>query len=211
MAAAFKHAWQETGGHVLEEIHFPINNGDFANPVKRLLNIDSSERRAKKLQQIINRRIQREARLRQDADMIFLAAPPLYARQLLPQFRFHKADSLPVYSTSHIFSGIVNPEIDADMDGIRFTDIPWVLSEDTDVLKDKINRNWRAEKSPYRRLYALGIDSFNLIPHLSRLALEPAATYAGQTGILSMTDDGLIQRRLLWGRIKAGRPHLLAD
>ncbi|MGI9229108.1 MAG: penicillin-binding protein activator [Gammaproteobacteria bacterium] len=213
MAATFERSWEQSGGRILEHRTFDTRDRDFSRPVKQLLNIDGSEHRAAILRQILNRRIISETRLRHDADVIFLAAPPLYARQLIPQFRFHKADGIPIYSTSHIFSGVIDPAGDRDMNDVKFTDIPWVLpgTNEANIIKQQINRNWDAEKSPDQRLYALGVDSFHLIPHLTRLALQPDTAYAGQTGSLSMDSYGRIKRRLLWGTIRRGKPYRLLN
>ena len=44
-----------------------------------------------------------------------------------PQLNFHQANNLPVYSTSHVFSGFVNTRTDHDIDNVTFGDMPWVL------------------------------------------------------------------------------------
>ena len=225
IAAIFSREWERGGGRVLDSVAFPISERDtapgaatarvarenFATPVKQLLNVDSSESRVAGLREILPTKIFSDARLRRDADMIFLAAPPLYARQLVPQFRFHKAGDIPIYATSHVFSGVVNPAGDKDMNGVRFIDIPWILSAApvSAEIRRRVNRSWKAEQSPYRRLYALGVDSFHLLSRLSRLALQPGASYAGETGVLSLDDKGHIRRQLLWGAIRNGRPRLL--
>jgi len=213
LARAFGDSWNALGGRVLEYVSYDHRAGDFSTPVKELLNIDSSEARIRKLRQKLNRRLESEPRLRQDADMIFMAAVPFSARQIVPQFRFYRAVEIPVYATSHVFSGVVNVQADSDMNGIRFTEIPAILDPDKRVsaVQDSINRNWSADTSNFRRLYAMGIDALRLIPEIGRLALQDDAVYAGQTGDLYMTGDGRILRRLLWARMVNGKPRLLSD
>src|SRR5690554_7108230 len=68
-----------------------------------------------------------EPRRRQDADWLFLVALPQQARQIKPTLAFNFASDLPVYSTSHVYSGEPNPSKDRDLNGIVFCDTPWLL------------------------------------------------------------------------------------
>lgn len=207
---AFRDAWLPLGGRVLERVSYDPQGKDYSLPVRRLLNIDASEERARRLRRKLNVALRSEARLRQDADLIFMAAFPVAARQLVPQFRFHKAEGLPVYATSHVFTGAVNPQADADMNEVMFADLPWILlpRAGASSLRALVNEHFQAS-SAYRRLHALGVDAFHLIPHLPRLAVDGAASFAGATGLLSMAGDGMINRQLLWSRIVNGKPELL--
>ena len=208
---AFREGWSASGGVILETIAYEPRTNDFGAPVKQMLNVDGSEVRTRRLRQTLSRSLNNRARRRQDADMIFMAAFPIAGRQIIPQLRFHDAAQMPVYATSHIFTGSVNPAADADMNGVEFPDLPWVLAPDgeTSSIKTLINDNFRAASSVYQRLYAFGADAFNLIPHLARLAYEDEAEYRGATGALSMSGDGRITRKLPWGKIINGKPELL--
>ncbi len=211
--AAFRDTWSASGGIVLETIDYEPRTNDYGPPVKQLLNIDGSEARNRRLRQTLGRSLDNRTRRRQDADMIFMAASPIAGRQIIPQLRFHDAGRIPVYATSHIFSGSENPQADADMNGVAFPDLPWVLAPDDSTLsiKSLINDNFQAGASVYQRLYAFGADAYNLIPHLTRLAYQEEAEFHGATGILSMSGDGRISRKLPWGKIINGKPELLDD
>ncbi len=208
---AFREEWAAYGGTVLEHVTYAADSGDYRTPVKRLLNIDSSERRAIILRQRLGRRLISESRLREDADMIFVAATPVAARQLVPQLRFFRAADLALYSSSHAYGGKEDPRADRDMDGVMFLDMPWLLDkgQQGSQLQEIINQHWSADTSLYRRLYALGIDAFQVIPELGRLALQQHSRHAGKTGELYMTEAGHLLRRLLWAKFAKGRPRLL--
>lgn len=208
---AFVDRFEQLGGSVLEHVNYQSTSSDYRKPVKQMLNIDSSERRARLLKERLSRRLKSEGRLRQDADMLFMAAAPVSARQLVPQLRFFRADHVPVYTTSRAYSGSVNPQSDNDMNNVMFLDMPWLLKreQESSFLQETINHLWSADSSAYRRLYALGIDAFQLIPELARLSLQRHSSYAGKTGELSMSEDGRIRRKLLWARFVKGRPSLM--
>lgn len=212
LAEAFAKNWYSLGGTVLEYVAFDQNTSDYSSPVRELLNLDSSQQRATRLRQKLNRALKSEPRLRQDADMIFMAAVPVSARQIVPQLRFYLAGNIPVYASSHAFSGIANPQADSDMNGIMFLDIPAILQAGNlnSALAADLNRNWSAENSNYRRLYALGVDAYRLIPHIGRLSLQESSVYPGETGELSMDEMGRITRKLVWARFVNGLPQTMA-
>lgn len=211
LQSAFRDSWQAAGGLVLETMDYDPRTNDFGTPVKRLLNVDGSESRTRQLRQTLGMRLENRPRRRRDADMIFMAAFPIAARQLIPQLRFHDAGEIPVYATSHSFTGSVNQQADADMNGVRFPDLPWILApgDEISAIKDLVNDSFRADSSVYQRLYAFGADAFNVIPHLARLAFDEKTEFHGATGALSMSGDGRISRKLPWGKIINGKPELL--
>ena len=211
LADAFVKHLLELGGEVSRHTRFINNTTDFSSPVKELLNIDKSEQRARDLRNKLKIKIHNIERRRQDADFIFIAAIPEDARQLIPQLRFHYADNLPVYSTSHIFTGIIDSAKDIDLNDVIFIDMPWILDtkRQLSIVQDALNRNWSQEKSEYRRLYALGIDAYNLIPNINRLNHEEDSFMIGETGDLTIVRDNIIKRNLRKAKFIEGKPVLL--
>lgn len=211
LVQSFMERWQANGGKIVDYVNYQANTTDYSIPVKRLLNIAGSESRAKLLQQRLNKKIKSETRIRHDADMIFLVADQTAARQIVPQLRFYRADSIPVYSTRFLYSGFITAQLDNDINGVLFTDFPWVMesADSENPIHKIIDMNWSANTSKYNRMYALGVDAFKLIPNLDRLAAQPSITYAGETGDLYLTEDGIIKRKLLWAQFVDGKPQLL--
>lgn len=211
LSAAFTGDWREDGGTVLDSITYNPDTQDFITPVKRLLNIDSSDARIAQLRHVLSRNIIGTRRRRQDADFIYMAAAPLNGRQIVPQFRFFRVEDLPIYSTSQVYAGHPEPQLDADMNGVEFTDIPWVLRQPAQrpPIQVSLENDWSSQTSPYRRLYAFGVDAFRLITRLGHMTVEHDYSYAGQTGDLSAGTDGRIHRQLRRARFVDGRPELL--
>jgi outer membrane PBP1 activator LpoA protein len=205
---AFRTHWQAMGGEVVEVSTYAPDTKDFAAPIKLLLNIDESEARVAELRKTVGRDLQTEPRRRQDADMLFLAAFPLQARQLRPQLQFFRAETLPVYATSHVYVGAPDSHRDVDLDGIAFADMPWILNEGIvpGSVRDIVQRHWPEEAATYGRLYALGADAYRLLSNLDRLRGEPGYRLDGDTGVLLMNDRGQILRQLTWARFTGGIP-----
>ena len=211
LTETFSQHWIKLGGEIVGHAKFTDNTTDFSTPVKKLLNIDKSEQRARNLRNKLNIKIHNVERRRKDVDFIFTVATPEDARQLIPQIRFHRADNIPIYSTSHIYTGIVNAAKDIDLNNVIFVDIPWILDTERQlsIIQDALNRNWSQEKSQYRRLYALGIDAYNIIPDIYRLTHEENSFLLGETGSLTISPDNIIKRNLRKAKFLEGKPVLI--
>ena len=144
-------------------------------------------------------------------DFFFLIAAPNQARLIRPQLSFYRASSLPVFSTSRVYSGQANASQDADMNGIVFCDMPWTLDEDASWqhMQQTINDFWPADASRYARLYALGIDAYRLAPYLGSGSAGMFGAYRGVTGNLSLAGGGIVTRTLRCAEFRRGVPVLL--
>lgn len=208
---AFRQRWLELGGELVEDSSYVAEGRDFATPIRNLLNVDESRGRHKSLQRLLKENIKFQMRRRQDIDFVFLAAYPKQARQLRPQFDFFNASNLPVYATSHVYSGMVNAKADRDMNGIIFGDMPWTLNKQAGKLplRDAVERNWGKDRTAYSRLFAFGVDAWQLIPNLERLSRYRFARLAGGTGSLRIDEYNRVQRGLSWASFHAGKPRLI--
>ncbi len=208
---AFRDRWEELGGRVVEQQTYNSSKNDFSSPIRKLLNIDDSKRRYRKLARLLKTKLKYSTYRRHDIDFIFIAGYPRQARQIRPQLKFFHASQVPVYATSHIFTGNLNPERDRDMDGIRFGDMPWVLSETTAYhgLRNEIESLISKAGNKHQRLYALGVDAFNIIAALNTLKAYPYERYQGETGSLSLDEKQRIKRQLSWVYFRSGRPILV--
>lgn len=211
VATAFRTQWENLGGMVVESQSYQPQDSDYSVPLKQLLNIDASEARKNLLEIILKTKLKFDPRRREDVDFIFLAAYAQQGRLLKPQINFYQALGLPVYSTSHVFTGNPDPIYDTDLNGIMFGDMPWTLVGEGRILslKNAIQGKWPNRRTQLDRLYALGLDAYGIIPHLERLGADPYARYGGVTGGLTMDSAGRIHRQLVWARFTKGVPKLL--
>ncbi len=211
VAAAFADAWEGFGGTVVEIQSYLNDGSDMSSPVRKLLDVDESDARYRSLKQVLGSDVKRQPRRRQDVDFVFMAAFPRQARQLRPQLEFHQALDLPVYSTSHIYSGIADPDADRDIDGVVFGDMPWVLDPATSGggLRREVGTLWSNSLNAFVRLYAFGADAYYLVGELGRLRAQQNAEFQGVTGRLSLNQNNQIDRRLMWARFNKGTPQIL--
>lgn len=211
MQRAFQQEWETLGGIVVEYADYGVEQIDFSATISRLLNLDSSNTRAAQLRQRLGRSVHGGGRLRGDADLVFMAANPVAARQIIPQFRFYGVNRMAVYGTSHVYGGTDNPMADSDLNGLLFADMPWVLGQPGNYpdLAETMDKNWSAANSPLRRFYALGIDACLLITQIPHLLLDSDAVFQGVTGWLRLLPDDTVERELAFARFVDGRPEPL--
>ena len=208
---SFRERWLALGGDLLERQSYNPRENDFSTPIRTLLNIDESFQRRRSLRNALGRKIEFVPRRRQDANFIFLVAKTRLARQIRPQLQFHHAARLPIYTTSHSYSGRPAPKQDLDLESVVFPDIPWLLTDEGEqpLSRSLLQPELEKKSSSYGRLFAMGIDSYRLTPHLSRLRSSPAETLDGKTGILHLGRDNIVHRQLVWARMKQGVPEVI--
>lgn len=202
---AFQNQWQ---GH--KNIHSEIYRYDpktkgIADGIKDVLSIDSSKQRRNDLRRLLGRGIKFSERRRKDIDVIFVAGiSSKDAAQIRPQLKYFGADDVPVYATSHIYSNNINKRMLRDMNGILFCDMPWMLNYKSKKfpLRRQLQKVYNIEKSRHIRLYALGVDTFTMLPALRNLQVSSVERYEGVTGYLSIDKEQHIIRQLEWAFIE---------
>ena len=209
---AFQTRFEELGGAVLAAEQYLPREADFQPAIKRALRLNESQARYRSVRNVIKRDVHFEPRRRRDVDMVFMAAAPREARLLRPQLEFLRAADLPVYATSHSFSGRIDRRADSDLDGVIFSDIPWVLNNlyEPSERYRALEATVPASVARQPRLVALGIDAFRIVPYLRRLKERDYERYEGLTGNLYIDAQGRMHRELKWAQFENGQPRVLA-
>ena len=131
------------------------------------------------------------------ADFLFLIATADHAQQLVPRLRNIQ---LPLYSTSHALGNTTRAK--PELAGLYIVEIPWLLHPGKhDALSLESLRRRVAFNPRYTRLYAMGIDAYQLLPKLSWMAAHPQAQISGKTGRLQLDSRRRVHRKLPLGRI----------
>ncbi len=272
VANAFIEQWQSLGATIIKNESFPSEISDYSRVIQTLLGLDKSIIRKRSLETKINAKLTFTARRNDDVDMIFLAANAEQSRLIVPQLRFFQAHDLPLYATSYVYSGNPNPIMDADLDGLIFGDMRWMLEDvarykadiaakqalavtlqaqpeatstaaDGNGLLDgsvdpaeqvsnqfanpAINNRAtvaepthgvaqaprqepaQAQHNPYEhsalnRLYALGIQSYQIIPRLNLLRSKTLTHFFGRAMTVSIDQAGRVVRLPLWAKFVSG-------
>ncbi|UZE95570.1 penicillin-binding protein activator [Alkalimarinus alittae] len=198
---AFSKEWLSRNGEIVDSAFFTTDK--LSSVVESLLAVDKSKQRARQVRNTVVESLEFTPRRRQDIDAIVLISKPETARQLKPLFSFHYASDIPIYSTSHIYSGTPSPQKDNDLNGIKFIETPWVLSQ-TNAIKHQVHKLMPRRAQYYDRLFALGSDAYTLAPRLILLERIEGSQVNGQTGLLTMNEKKQIIRTLDWARFVRG-------
>jgi outer membrane PBP1 activator LpoA protein len=135
---------------------------------------------------------------------IFISMRPQQARLLLPQLKLARVN-LPVFGTSHIYTGVDDASANRDLEGVEFCDAPWLF----DVQPGLPNHGDIAGQLPAAhgtsaRLFAFGMDAWNLAPYLDWLRAHPGSYLPGASGQLTSDQFGRIRRVLVWAKFQDG-------
>lgn len=200
----FEDLWEQLGGELVATVSYGSGD-DYGDIIKRLMAIDESERRAREIADLLPRSsVEFIPRRRQDIDFIMLIANASQGRQLKPTLAFYYAGDVPVYARPSINDGRNDPATNGDLDGIVFTEAPWILTEDS-VLKQTITANLRPGQGDLERLRALGIDAYRLYSRLQQLAAGEIEAIDGVTGELQLLSDLRFRRSLTPATFRQGQ------
>ena len=203
-AQHFESSWVELGGEIADQVSFS-GAGDHSETITQALLINQSHKRAKILKTHLagsGNAVKFEPRRRKDVDAIVLFSLPTDGRQIIPTLAFHYAADLPVYASHHIYQGPTDTSRDRDLEGVIFTELPWLIEQPS--VQQKISQKW-PNRERYSRLFAIGVDAYQLFPRLEELQNLTNSSVDGVTGILQMNSLGRIVTQSSWGQFKSGK------
>jgi outer membrane PBP1 activator LpoA protein len=131
-----------------------------------------------------------------DADLVFLAADPGQARAVRPYLN----NQIPVFATSQINSGRVDPVANVDLNGIRFVEMPWLAQPDN--LTAMIYPRPDSLAPELQRFYAFGIDACRIANEFLNRRLR--VNLEGVTGTLTLKPNGTVEREAMQSVFRDG-------
>jgi uncharacterized protein len=189
---AFAEELTQHGGTLLDGARYDTSRADFSDIIKQILQIHAVKGEP--------------STHRSDVDFVFVEGTPGTVRLIMPQLKFNYAGDIPVYSTSDSFEP--NPSANADLDGLSFPDMPWMVSADpvTGQIRDSVREAWPSRTARLDRLYAFGFDAYRLVPSLKSKSLSETNSVSGVSGKLYLDEHNRIRRELDWVQLKNGGP-----
>ena len=107
-----------------------------------------------------------------------------------------------VYASSRSYQAGAGPDYRLEMEGVQFSDIP-LLAGSNPALMQQATAKFGNDYSLVR-LYAMGIDAWNLANHFSQMRTLPGFEVSGSTGDLSANANCVIHRKLPWLQYRQG-------
>ena len=200
---SFTLRFQELGGNVTNLLKYNKEDTKINNSIKNLLNIEESTKRKNHMQNILKTKLQFKPHIANNLDMIFSVGKSEDMRVIKPQFNFNYAEDIPFYSTSHIYNGVYNKEINQDLNDIKFCDIPWLYNTNNMLEKKYLRES--VDKRDLLRFVAIGMDSIKIIYNINTLELNKHKYLLGNTGFLRLDEFNKIRRNLTIVKFKNGK------
>lgn len=140
---------------------------------------------------------------------VFISMRPQQARLLVPQLRLARI-TLPIFGTSHIYGGSDDANANRDLDGVEFCDAPWLFDAQPGLPNHAdIATQLPSARGASARLFAFGMDAWNLVPYIDWLREHAGSYLPGASGQLTADQFGRVRRVLVWARFEDGLAHPL--
>ena len=200
----FNQEWQKYS-LIKPEVGLYTDSKDMAKVIANLLEVDASKSRIKVVKSLFREEVDSETRSRMDIDVIYILGDAIETRLLKPYLDVNVstfAKSIPLYASSRSYSKRMDHTDKGDLEGLYFTEQPWMLSKSIDKfnLRAQYDALWPDKADIEQRLFAMAFDTVQLIPELKQLAKVPGKTFSGLTGNLSVRDGNIVERRLKWAQ-----------
>ncbi|MFT7681119.1 MAG: outer membrane PBP1 activator LpoA protein [Moritella dasanensis] len=183
------------------------SRSDMQNTVTSLFSVTSSNQRIRLMQNLVGADVKTKTRSRRDIDAVYIIATPSEAMLAIPYISTTQnpyAPQVAIYASSRTHGNNLSKSQSRDLNGLIFSDMPWLLNPDRE-LKQQTLALWPNMSKIQQNLFAMGYDAFTLIPNLLQLRNFPNLRLAGQTGILYINDNGIIEREFSWAKYRSGK------
>ncbi|MFQ6371943.1 penicillin-binding protein activator [Shewanella sp. YIC-542] len=201
MAESFNASWQSLTDEAAEVHYFAPDN--MRDTVQTALGVSDSQHRIKQLRSVLGSQIKADFRSRRDIDAIYMIcsnqALPLLKPYIDVNFSVF-AEPVPIYTSSRARQHD-NRQTVQELNNITISDIPWLLQHDGD---STVATLWPTWGSTQKRLYAMGFDALQLVNKLAQMRAFPGYQFSGRTGLISVDNDGVLNRQLQWGKYRHG-------
>ena len=206
LSEEFNKQWQSLTDASSETYKYK-SRSDMQNTVTSLFAVTSSNQRIRLMHNLVGADVKAKTRSRRDIDAIYIIATPSEAMLAIPYISTTQnpyAPQVTVYASSRTHGNNLSRSQNRDLNGLIFSDMPWLLNPDRD-LKQQTLALWPNMSKIQQNLFAMGYDTFKLIPTLLQLRNFPNLRLAGQTGILYINDNGIIEREFSWAKYRSGK------
>ncbi|WP_217519582.1 penicillin-binding protein activator [Vibrio metschnikovii] len=165
--------------------------------INNVFGLQASQQNIAQMNSLLGISLESQPRSRRDIDAVYIAAgiadltliKPFIEVAINPDTRPPK-----LFSNSNSNSGGRQFE---DLTGITYSDIP-LLIESGNPVATQAAELWPRTSNADRRLQALGMDAYQLMLELPQMKAVKGYTISGQTGVLGIDQNCIVQREISW-------------
>ncbi|MFY8328769.1 penicillin-binding protein activator [Pseudoalteromonas sp. ZZD1] len=202
----FNMQWQRYS-EIKPQVGLYSSKKDMPKTIAGLLEVDKSKERIASVKSLFRQEVESETRSRRDIDVIYILGDAIETRLIKPYLDVNVStfvERIPLYASSKSHSKQIDRTDKGDLDGLYFTELPWMLSGQVSnqALRQQYNSLWPEQADISQRLFAMAYDSVAMLSDITQLSMIPGKQYTGLTGQLSIASDGQINRQLKWAQYK---------
>ncbi|WP_217516471.1 penicillin-binding protein activator [Vibrio metschnikovii] len=165
--------------------------------INNIFGLQASQQNIAQMNSLLGISLESQPRSRRDIDAVYIAAgiadltliKPFIEVAINPDTRPPK-----LFSNSNSNSGGRQFE---DLTGITYSDIPLLIDSGNPVATQAAEL-WPRTSNADRRLQALGMDAYQLMLELPQMKAVKGYTISGQTGVLGIDQNCIVQREISW-------------
>ncbi|MDW1577271.1 penicillin-binding protein activator [Vibrio sp. Vb2880] len=193
---AFNKEWRKYSSNKVAASYFG-DKRQLQKDINEVFGLQESKQRIAQMQSLMRIKLETQPRSRRDVDAVYIVARSTELTLIKPFIEVAinpDAKAPQIFSSSRSNSGGATYE---DLTGIIYSDIPLLIDPDPSVTAE-MNELWSEQSNMEKRLKALGMDAYKLIGELPQMKVVPGYSVGGQTGILSIDNNCVVQRELSW-------------
>ncbi|UFN70000.1 penicillin-binding protein activator [Vibrio alginolyticus] len=193
---AFNKEWRKYSSNKVAASYFG-DKRQLQKDINEVFGLQESKQRIAQMQSLMRIKLETQPRSRRDVDAVYIVARSTELTLIKPFIEVAinpDAKAPQIFSSSRSNSGGATYE---DLTGIIYSDIPLLIDPDPSVTAE-MNELWSEQSNMEKRLKALGMDAYKLISELPQMKVFPGYSVGGQTGILSIDNNCVVQRELSW-------------
>ena len=184
--------------------------------ITQALDVAQSNQRINQIEYMTNEEVYNMPRSRRDIDAIVAFASPQDTELLNPiieaSLNPYDGKQVPVYATSRSMDYNSGKNQWRDLQNVRFIDMPWMMPDHKwQQLAKETKQTWPDRSTLQNRLFAFGVDAYDLLPQLGMLNTLSYITFDGLTGTLTLNKNSEVERNLPQAVIRNERVQMLME
>ncbi|RXJ71902.1 LppC family lipoprotein, partial [Veronia nyctiphanis] len=204
VSEAFAKEWKKETNKSAQVDYF-TDQATMQRKIQSVFGLFDSQKRIEQMKQLLSLDLESEQRSRRDVDAVYLVAS---ARELIALKPFIDIAINPDVQPPKLFassrsnaaiSGIGQISTNGEVKGVEFSDVPLIIDQNN-ATAVRFYQLWPNQNNSSTRLYAIGMDTFELINQLPQMQSSPDYRYQGQSGELSIGGSCVVSRALSWAK-----------
>lgn len=165
--------------------------------INDVLGLQESQQNIAQMNALLGMNFESQPRSRRDIDAVYIAASSADLTLIKPFIEVAiNPDTQPPKLFSNSTSNGGGRQFE-DLSGITYSDIP-LLIQPTQTIAKQVEQLWPKSSNTDRRLQALGMDAYQLMVELPQMKVVQGYTIQGQTGLLGIDEQCVVQREISW-------------